>query len=51
MPSQPAASPQFLQFELPADPDYEDAPEHAHDAVDEAFFVFDGAFRSSSAAG
>lgn len=33
------------QFELTADPDHEGAPEHVHDAVDEAFFVLDGAFQ------
>jgi mannose-6-phosphate isomerase-like protein (cupin superfamily) len=33
------------QLELTADPDHEGAPEHIHDAVDETFFVLDGAFR------
>ncbi len=35
----------FDQFELTADPDHEGAPEHIHDAVDESFFVLDGAFQ------
>jgi mannose-6-phosphate isomerase-like protein (cupin superfamily) len=35
----------FDRFELTADPDHAGAPEHAHDNVDEAFFVLDGAFQ------
>lgn len=35
----------FDQFELTADPDHEGAPEHIHEAVDESFFVLDGAFQ------
>ena len=35
----------FDQFELTADPDHAGAPEHVHDAVDESFFVLDGAFQ------
>jgi mannose-6-phosphate isomerase-like protein (cupin superfamily) len=35
----------FDRFELTADPDHEGAPEHIHDAVDETFFVLEGAFQ------
>ena len=35
----------FDQFELTAEPGHQGAPLHAHAAVDECFYVLDGAFR------